>query len=83
MNVNITGTDSMVGEYLICKSYQLTADILRFFIFFVSIRHIDRGFTQTFQSLEQEKNRDRTKRFEVFKIVEVPSDPLFFLLYMH
>jgi len=31
---------------------------------------IYRGFTSTFQSLEAEKSRDRTKRFEVSKLVE-------------
>lgn len=47
MNIDIAGTDSIIGEYLIY-----------------------RGFTQTFQSLELERGRDRTKRFEVSKIVE-------------
>eukprot|EP01038_Epipyxis_sp_PR26KG_P004560 gene4560-6432_t len=47
MNLNLTGTDGMVGEYLIY-----------------------RGFTQTFQCLESEKNKDRTKRFEINRIVE-------------
>jgi hypothetical protein len=30
-----------------------------------------RGFTQSFQCLEVEKGRDRTKKFEVTKIVDV------------
>ena len=34
---------------------------------------IYRGFTQTFQSLEVERNRDKVKRFEVTRIVEVSS----------
>jgi hypothetical protein len=37
------------------------------------IFYLDRGFTQTFQCLELEKHRDRTKRFEVSRIVEVNS----------
>lgn len=37
----------------------------------IALNFTDRGFTQTFQNLEGEKNRDRTKRFEVSKIVEV------------
>jgi hypothetical protein len=36
---------------------------------------IYRGFTQTFQSLEVERNRDRTKRFEVTRVVDV-SQPV-------
>ena len=32
---------------------------------------IDRGFTQTFQILEAEKKMDRTKGFEITKLVEV------------
>eukprot|EP00981_Chlorochromonas_danica_P004185 scaffold840_cov179-Ochromonas_danica.AAC.4 len=32
---------------------------------------IYRGFTQTLQSLESESHRDRTKKFEVIRIVEV------------
>eukprot|EP01040_Poterioochromonas_malhamensis_P000496 gene496-529_t len=31
---------------------------------------IYRGFTQSFQCLENEKQRDRTKRFEVFRVVD-------------
>lgn len=72
MNVNISGTDGMVGEYLICK-----ISARNYWSFFCKIliltSLLDRGFTQTFQSLEQEKNKDRTKKFEVFKIVEVTS----------
>lgn len=47
MNINLSSTDNMVGEYLIY-----------------------RGFTNTFQNLEIEKNKDRIKRFEVSKIVD-------------
>lgn len=32
---------------------------------------IYRGFTQTYKALESEKNRDKTKQFEVARIVEV------------
>ena len=32
---------------------------------------LDRGFTQTFQVFESEKNRDKTKRFDVTRVVEV------------
>jgi hypothetical protein len=34
-------------------------------------RSLDRGFTQSFQTLEIEKNKDRTKKFEASRIVEV------------
>ena len=65
MSVNISGTDSMVGEYLICKLFCMVR-LLGLFAM-----SVDRGFTQTFQCLEVEKNRDKTKRFEVSRIVEV------------
>ena len=35
---------------------------------------IYRGFTQTYKALESEKNRDKTKQFEVARIVEVSTD---------
>lgn len=40
---------------------------------------IDRGFTQSFQCLEVEKGRDRTKKFEVTRIVDVSEVELYSL----
>lgn len=37
----------------------------------LNVIFIDRGFTQTFQSFESEKSKDKTKRFDVSRIVEV------------
>ena len=40
---------------------------------------VDRGFTQAFQALESEKAKDRTKKFEVSRIVDVSG--LLFIIF--